>query len=396
MAVLVPADGGVFSFKNPCLLKNMGRRWTKEDVYYLLGVYPDEEMGVRFEGGDVVIEKALARENAPYVGRPAEEEIYGRLDGGRLLVVRGPKGDGLSVAVTVALARKILSDRAVVVDVLLRTGLPDGAADLRDIVGSIEELGRKPILYLDISRQWQYPLRPWETFSGYVPHGLDRLVDALEDLDAVLEDREATTVIVLSDDLYEVLRRKLKKHAVVEVSSNADFLKRLVQTYSNCGEDIAYEVAETVAEKYDCGRAVLAVLAADLLSRHNCDRGAVDKALEVAEHRAKKFIDEYILYTLLNEDWQYAEMHAPLILLRHFRGPMPVETAEKFLINLGFPRTCVRESLAVKWIAMRHCNLINDAIKDIAELDLKGELYDVMMSARVDYYEHFRIMGYFK
>jgi hypothetical protein len=374
----------------------MGRRWSKEDVYYLLGVYhTPEKMDVRFEDR-VFIEDVLARKDVPYVENPAEKEIYRQLERGRMLVVRGPKGDGLSVAAAAALARKILSDRAVVVDVLLRIGFSDSASDLRDIADSVKELGREPILYLDISRQWQYPLKPWEVFSGYVPHGLDRLVGALEDLGAVFEDGEITTVIVLSDDLYEILRRRLRKHAAVEVSSDADFLKRLVQAYSGCGEDVVYEVAETVAEKYDCGRAVLAVLAADLLSRHNCDRGAVDKALKVAEHRAKKFIDEYILYTLLNEDWRYAEMHAPLILLRRFRGPMPLETAEKFLINLGFPRTCIRESLAVKWIAMRHCNLINDTIKDIVELDLKGELYDVMRSARLDYYEHFRIMGYFK
>ena len=370
----------------------MGKHWTK----VLLEVYhTPEDLGIMFSGNGAFIEKALAKEKVPYVETSAEEEIYRRLVGGQKVVVRGPKGDGVSVATSAALARQILLDRAVVVDVLLRNGFSDGAAELRKITNLIKELGRKPILYLDISRLWQYPLDPWTAFSGYMPHGLDRLIDALEDVEAVFEDGEVATVVVLSNDLYEVMRRRLKKHVVVEASSDSvDFLKKLMQAYGGCGEDVAAEVAEAVAKKYDCGRAVLAALTADLLSRHNCNRGAVAEALEVAKHRAKKFIAEYIWYVLFNDDWLYADMHAPLILLRRFKRPS-IEDAEEFLINLGFPKTCIRRSLAVKWIVLQHCNLIDETIKDIAELrNLKGGLYNVMERARRKYNEHFKVMGY--
>jgi len=369
----------------------MGKRWTKEDVYYLFGVYHKD---IGLENG--IISKTLAKRGAPYVENPAEEEIYRRLDGGqRRVVVRGPKGDGISVAATAALAKQITYKNAVVVDVLLRKGFSDSAVELRQIVDLIEELKRKPILYLDISRQWQYPLDPWSTLSEYMPHSLDRFIDALEDAEAVLEDREATTVIVLSSDLYNVLRYKLKKHVVVEVNGgNVDFIGKLAQAYGGCGEDTAYEVAEAVVKGYDCGRAVLAVLTADLLSRHSCDRKAVAEALKVAEHRAKRFIADYIWY-LFNGDRLYADIHAPLILLKRFKGPMQTEAAEEFLINLGFPRTCITRSLAVKWIAQQNCNLIDEAIKDIADLrNLKGGLYDVMRRTRQKYYEHFKVWGY--
>jgi len=61
------------------------------------------------------VKNVLAREEALYVEHPAEEEVYKRLDG-RLLVLRGPKGDDLSMAALAALTRKMLLDRAVVID----------------------------------------------------------------------------------------------------------------------------------------------------------------------------------------------------------------------------------------------------------------------------------------
>ncbi len=365
----------------------MGKCWTKEDVYYLLGVYhTPEKMDVIFDGSKTFVEWALARKMAPYVRSAAEEEVYGRLAEGQTLVVRGPKGDGLSMATSVALARRMLSNRAVVVDVLLR----NGAAELRCIVNSIRELGMKPILYLDISRVWQYPLNPWMEIDIYMPEGLSKLAAALEAAAAVSEDGEVATVVVLSDDLYEVLRDKLGRHVAVEVSGgDADFLKKLVQAYSSCGEDVAAEVAEAVA-KYDCGRAVLATLVADLLLRYGCDRRIVAWALKTAEDRTRKFVIDYVWYAVLNGN-------VPLILLRHFEGPMSVESAENFLISLGFPEHKVRGSLATRWIAAQHCRLIDDTIRMAVEMKWgKHKFYYTLHSAWLDYREHFKARGYLR
>jgi hypothetical protein len=62
------------------------------------------------------------------------------------------------------------------------------------------------------------------------------------------------------------------------------------------------------------------------------------------------------------------------------------------LTNLGVPRTCIKRSLAVKWIISQHCNLVDDAVKDIAELqNLENGFYHVMESARRNYHEHIRL-----
>jgi len=58
----------------------------------------------------------------------------------------------------------------------------------------------------------------------------------------VLEDKDVAIVAVLSDDLYNVLKHELE-HTTVEVNSNdVYFLRELVWTYSDCGEDVAKEV----------------------------------------------------------------------------------------------------------------------------------------------------------
>jgi len=345
------------------------------------------------------VRNVLAREEAPYVEQPAEEEIYRRIDGSRHLVVRGPKGDVLSVAATAALVKKILLDRAVVVDLVAARDCLHDAVKLQKVVDAVREINREPIFYLDLSQPGHYPQKPWD-YVSYTPNKLEKFVETLKDVKAVLGNENVAIVAVLSDDLYSVLKHELKEHAAVEVNSNdVHFLRELVQAYSNCGEDVAREVAEAVA-KYDCGRAVLATLAADWMTQRNCDREAATEALKAAEEKVKELYVEYIWYTVLNEDRPYANLHAPLILLRHFEGPVPVETAEEFLIGLGFEWYKVRNSTAVRWLATRHCGLIEDAVKNAVETAMTKRIdeqpYRALRNAMVDYYKHFKARGYLK
>jgi hypothetical protein len=269
---------------------------------------------------------------------------------------------------------------------------------LQKAVHGIRSMLKEPVFYLDLSKPGNYPQKPWWNFASYRPLPLGELDAALEEVRAVAKDKEVAAVVVFSDDLYEVLKPMLGEHAAVEVNSNdPHFLRELAQAYSGCGEDAAAEVAEAAA-KHDCGRAVLAVLAADWLAQRNCDRGAVAEALKAAEEKAKKFFIDYIWHAVLNGDMSYAELHAPLILLRHFEGPMPVESAEEFLTSLGFGKHKVRNSVAVRWIAAQHCRLIDDAINEAVEArrEDKGELYYVLRWAMLNYYKQIKARGHLK
>jgi hypothetical protein len=372
----------------------MDESWLTSVRYIMMGVYNIPElMGFRYSDGEVFIHNVLAREEALYVKHPAEEEIYKQLD--KLLVVKGPKGDGLSVAAMAALARRMILDRAVVVD----AADGDDLDRLTYIVDSIREVGREPIFYLDLSQPGHYTQRPWDEDAWYAPRKLDEFVKALETVHEVSLNKDVAVVTVLSSDLYEVLRNKLKEHATVEVNSNdVRFLKELVQAYSDCGEEeVAKEVAEAVARR-DCGRAVLATLAADWLSQRNCRD--VDEALRAAEEKAKELYVEYIWRTVLNGDHEEANIHAPLLLLRHFEGPMSTETAEEFLVSLGSEKDKVWGSLAVQWIAMPHCSLIEGAIKKAVEVAMTKKVdeqpYTALRSALVYYQKHFKARGHLK
>jgi hypothetical protein len=76
---------------------------------------------------------------------------------------------------------------------------------------------------------------------------------------------------------------------------------------------------------------------------------------------------------------------------------MSVKVAEEFLISLGLEKHKVRNSIAARWIAARHCRLIDDAIREAVETSWAGDgLHYVLRNAMVDYYEYFKAKGYFK
>jgi hypothetical protein len=289
----------------------------------------------------------------------------------------------------------MLLDRVVVVDLIASVSCLSDAARLRKVVDAVRETSREPVLYLDLSKPGHYPLEPWLEDASYVPARLKEFEKIIEDMRAVFGSKEAVMLVVLSNDLYEVLKDRLKSRVEVEVNGgDVRFLRELVETYSGCGEDVAREIADIVAREYDCGRAVLAALAGDWLARHNCGRESVAEALKAAVEKTKKFMVDYIWYTVLNADMQQANLHAPLILLRYFEGPMSVEQAEDFLIGLGLPEYKVRGSEAVKWIATQQCRLIDETIREAVETALKrraeDKLYYALREAARDYHRHLR------
>jgi len=320
-----------------------------------------EQLGVYFGDGEIYVGNVLARDRAVYVEHPAEEALAEKLSQRQLVVVRGPKGEGKSVLTRAVLAKKIVGDRAVVVEA---TG-GDDVAKLKQVIDVIRGAGREPVLYFDPSKPGHYPQKPWEE-ARYMPHiDVEELV-LLEVVGAVARDKEVAGVVVLSDDMYALVRDRLGAHVPVKVSSgDARFLQRLVESYSGCPGEAAAEVAKEVG-KYGDNRALAAALAGDWLKREGCRRGAVAEALRRAQGRAVDFALDYIWYAVLGGSREKANVYAPLIVLRGLMGPIPVKLAEEILIDLRKSRDEVRDSEVVRWFARQHHDTLEEAIKKAA------------------------------
>jgi tetratricopeptide (TPR) repeat protein len=326
------------------------------------GVYHvPEQLGVYFGDGEIYVGNVLARDRAVYVEHPAEDTLAERLSLRQLVVVHGPKGEGKSVLTKVALAKKIVADRAVVVEVRENVDVDT----LKQLVDKIRETGREPILYFDPSKPGHYPQRPWEE-ARHMPHiGVEELA-LLEAVRNVARDKEVAGVVVLSDDMYALVRDRLGAHVAVEVrSGDIIFLQRLVESYSGCPGEAAAEVAKEVG-KYGDNGALVAALAGDWLKREGCRREAVAEALRRAQGRAVDFALDYIWYAVLGGDRKKANVYAPLIVLRGLYGPIPVKLAKRILVDLGKSRDEVRDSEVVRWFARRHHDTLEEAIKKAA------------------------------
>jgi len=342
------------------------------------GVYHvPEQLGVYFSDGEIYVGNVLSRDRAVYVEHPAEETLAEKLSLRQLVVVRGPKGEGKSVLTKVALAKKIVGDRAVAVEVT--KGADE--AKLKQVIDEIRGAGREPILYFDPSQPGHYPQRPWEGARHRPRIGVEELML----LESVVSNKEVAGVVVLSDDLYALVRDRLGAHVAVEVrSDDIIFLQRLVESYSGCPAEVAAEVAKEVGK---CGdhRALAAALAGDWLKREGCRREAVAEALRRAQGRAVDFALDYIWYAVLGGDRKKANAYAPLIVLRGLVGPIPVKLAERILIDLGKSSDEVRGSEVVRWFAGRHHSTLEEGIKKAARSALERkkikpeELYQALL-----------------
>jgi hypothetical protein len=325
------------------------------------GVYHvPEQLGVYFGDGEIYVGNVLARDRAVYVEHPAEETLAERLSQRQLVVVRGPKGEGKSVLTRVALAKKIVGDRAVVVEVTRETD----EARLMRAINAIRGAGREPVLYFDPSQPEHYLQVSWEE-AQHKPHSAEELA-LLKTVGMIARYKKVAGVVVLSDDLYALVRDRLGAHVAVEVSSgDVHFLQRLVESYSGCPGEVAAEVAKEVG-KYGDNRALAAALAGDWLRRQGCRREAVAEALRRAQGRAVDFALHYIWYAVLGGSREKANVYAPLIVLRGLEGPIPVKLAEGILIDLGKSSDEVRGSEVVRWFARWHHDTLEEALKKAA------------------------------
>jgi hypothetical protein len=350
-----------------------------ESLYWIVaGIYHiPEHLGVYFSDGEIYMTNVLARDRAAYVEHPAEEALAEKLSQRQLVVVRGPKGEGKSVLARVALAKKIVGDRAVVVEVTRKTD----EVRLMQTIDDIRGASREPILYFDPSQPEHYPQRPWEE-AQHRPHSAEELA-LLKTVGIVARYKGVAGVVVLSDDLYALVKDRLGGHVAVEVrSDDIIFLQRLVESYSGCPGEVAAEVAKELV-KYGDNRALMAALAGDWLRGHDCQREAAAEALRRAKSRAVDFAIDYIWYAVLGGNRVKANIHAPLIVLRGLYGPISQKWSEEILTTyLG--KCEYPDDNVVRWLAMRHGGTLEEAMTFAAKraLEMKRfepeELYDAL------------------
>jgi hypothetical protein len=357
-----------------------------------------ETLGVQFDEKGILLRNVLAREKARYIPSPREEklrETFEAVRDGGVVVVRGKKGEGKSSLAKAFLAKLMIRGPAAVIE------LRDTTVDidsLENAVDRIGEAGRIPVLYYDPSKTGAYPAgAPWS--GEYMPASALPQVNMVASLvRRAVEDKHVPAVVVLSDDLYDLVKGQLRggeglKVAEVEVSleNEAGFLAGLVEEYSaedgvGCEPGVAEQVANA-ASVYGDNRAIVAVLAADWLRSSKCNPSVVREALERARGRAEEFVLDYIWYAVLGADRETANTFAPLILLTAIFGPIPRRLGEELLIALGASESMVRGSSVVEWFSQPLHGTVQEALYRLAFSAVREEA----VSARSDLVDAVRL-----
>ncbi len=355
--------------------------------YTIAGIYTiPEHLGVHFDGREIYVTNVLARERMPYVEHPAEEALAEELNIRQLVVVHGPKGEGKSVLTRAVLARRILRDRAVVVEA--------GAdvAKLKQVIDEIRGAGREPVLYFDPSQPGHYPQRPWEG-ERYMPTALDGL-RALTAIRMAVYDKDVAAVAVLSYDQHQIAAEEgiLGGHAEVKAAGDDFFLQSLAGSYSSRGcSNAAAEMAESWFEARVDNGATVAALAGDWLKRQGCrHEAAAAEAFRRAADKALDFALDYIWYAVLGGSRRAANAYAPLLVLKGLYGSISMELMEKVAAILGTSLDEAGDNMAARWLAMRHGGTLEEAMKVAAKQALERkrfepeELYNAMLRGAAD------------
>ncbi|MCC6050101.1 MAG: hypothetical protein LM580_05315, partial [Thermofilum sp.] len=357
-----------------------------------------------FDEEGILLRNVLAREEARYVPHPCEEklrEAFEKVRGGGVVVVRGGKGEGKSSLAKAFLAKLMAREPTAVIDIL---DIGESARDvgaLKNVIDRVRDANRNPVLFYDPSKAEQYPTSSlWSAKrSQYKPQkgALAEATAVISDLVTLVVEKRVPAIVVLSDDLYKLVKEQLQKVEAVEVEVSLEneggFLEELVEAYSaaeggtHCGKDTVREVARAVTT-FEDNRAVAAVLAADWLKRR-CEPEAVVEALQKARKKVEDFVIDYIWRAVLKEDRALANTLAPLLILAGIYGPIPRKLGEELLIALGADQNVVRGNEAIKWLSQPlHItiwtalhNFISIVIISSKEVEAHGSLAEAVREA---------------
>jgi len=353
-------------------------------------IHFDEVPGV-VVGRDVVrLSNVLLRgprEYVDYVPTPLEEAIAktiseAALRGGGLVLVVGGKGIGKSTAAKVALA-KILRGVVLVCNdekcnsykayrpVVVALKLNHISVDnLKNFVYEALKRDYLPLFYLDPSKTEQYIVKEGvqympEKFGLYLSEAILSLMGATD----------AVSLVVLSKDQYKLVENLLERKEVYKVDADEvlkdakfDFVKGVVEKYSECGDEVSSQLARSIVNGFDDNYAVVAVLAADWLAKRRCDMREVVNAIEQSRKKVKDFVLSYMWFGLLGGDQerrsQNAAKLAPLILATGLLGPFPRKLSGVLL--KAFNVHGDEDDPAVLWLTQDLHGTILETLRELA------------------------------
>jgi len=339
----------------------------------------DDWRYVKERDGAIKLEISIVP-GAEYIHTPVEDELLSKLleasrSGGGLIILRGEKGVGKSIAAAVALWRILKQGVLIVEDrqrmktyrpVIVRLSVisKELLDDLRLFISNAKDnRGFFPVFYLDPSKAGAY------TREIYNPEGfaqsLRSTVEALREVSG-----DAVVLMVLSNDQYRYVKDLLKEVSTIEIDADrvveerkVEFLSDIIEKYSGCLDEVPLALAEIIAREFRDNYVLVAVLTANILKVGKCKAEDIKKVIWDAKGQVHKFILDYIWKGLLEEDEDVARDHAPLIVARGLLGLYPRKWGEVIVRAFGGKP----KSNIVKWFTQPLHGTILEAIKKIAK-----------------------------
>jgi len=246
-----------------------------------------------------------------------------------------------------------------------------------------KDLGRLIVLYDPSSAEAYTPFGKVE-FEPTVKTTIEQLTKLMNEL----SELDASLIVVLPSDLYDILSDEIKNalgNYVINVDlSDEEFLKAIIREYSGCdiSEVTLHELASEVL-KFDEGHALIARLIGEELRRSKCGTKDVDELLNKAGGNASAFMIHYVnmLLRISNERVKAFSRLLPIrtwIAQSELIGPgkyiMPSGLVGKWLEWEGvyrqevYPQSEELKYVVSHWLAQKHHSLIERALDLIARV----------------------------
>jgi len=307
------------------------------------------------------------------------DELSKATDGGRILVLKGERGIGKTVAAHVALLRfaeelEKRDQKVVIVDVY------DTSLWKYDIVTFIEranKLDYTPVLYLDNSELRSYTYR-----DNFIAYGLCKDLDETKKMasmvvNAVVKTGKGIALIVAPNELYyatvEDALANVDKGSVHVIDGDAvlepekvEFLERLAYEHCKCAD--AKTIAKAVAERFGDSYTVAAAIAGRLVGRGT----SVEKALKEAERAVLLYALDYIWSAFSWKEREQNMRHAmPAMLAIGLLGSWPPELTADVMAKMatrayGAGSVKVNELVLKFFKAVRPGSSLYEALREAA------------------------------
>ncbi|MGC9105426.1 MAG: hypothetical protein ACP5HQ_03250 [Thermoprotei archaeon] len=317
------------------------------------------------------------------------KKVREAVDGGKILIVRGPHGVGKSTFINYLMAK------------MLKEGEIKGIIDLAalnegQIHSTIEEaIGfKRYVLLYDPSTLLFYEVgglgRPKQEVARAIVSKVEKIFNLMTSgKDGVTYS--VPTIIVIPDDVYNVLREDARKRVEsVEFNvSDMDFLKEIIRSYSGCMFDentLSNLVSEVL--KFKEGYTLIARLVGENLKEKGCNVSRIEELLRESRGRADLFlvwwINDYLKIKEDNEiNTQRVEAFSEILAIReplkdavksgmYVMPPYFVNRLARWSngLNLGGKKENWGEE--AHWLALKHEDLLEDAISLIVRA-VRGE-----------------------